>query len=409
METHKLPTMDGPWIPSAFTMSDEFKEKILSMAVKFPQAFMIRPKGSSPNGTFAKYNFDSSVDLFIDTSHNEAIEFYKQKFSEEKEKTMSTALTTMEQDNVKTLLANNIKAIQSVLPNHLTPEKMLRMAYTSVVINPKLARCSQISLLNAVIEASAIGLEIGGPLAQAHLVPFKEEAKLMVDYKGLMELCYRSPAVAAMTARPVYQRDQFDYWYGINADLRHVPFKNGDRGDLIAAYSIVKFTSGGVDFEVVEREDAMAAKESSPAKDKKDSPWNKPRDEWTMWVKTAVRKLSKRIPKNPELQKALNLEANPSEGQGLNHVIEADFKTVADPPKEPQEPEKKTDNSGENKTKFSTEEQKIINNFEVAKDSFPQEYEEAVKELGFTGKTLSIQDMEKIMKEISNILDQEAV
>ena len=44
----------------------EFKEKILSMAVKFPQAFMIRPKGNSPNGTFAKYNFWSLNGLYDD-------------------------------------------------------------------------------------------------------------------------------------------------------------------------------------------------------------------------------------------------------------------------------------------------------------------------------------------------------
>jgi len=412
-------TMSAPWIPSAFTMSDEFKEKILSMAVKFPQAFMIRPKGNSPNGTFAKYSFDNSVDLFVDTSHDEAIEFYKQKFSEEKDKTMSTALTTTEQGNVKQLLYNNIQAIQSVLPHHMPKEKMLRTAYQVIVLNPKLARdCDQLSLLNAVLEASALGLEIGGPLAQAHLVPFKGKVKLIPDYKGLIELAYRSPKVTAFTARPVYANDKFEYWYGLKADLIHTPFRKGSRGQLLAAYAIVKFSGGGIDFEVVEYEDAMAAKESSPAKKSNDSPWNKPADEWTMWVKTAVKRLLKRVPKSPDLQRALSLENSTDEDQSLNHIINADFKNMDDlPPGEPKtelpppekEPEPPKEEAKEVRAEFTSEGHKIIKNYEVAVDAFPVEHRAAVKDLGFVGEIRATEDMDAIMKRISAMLDEQAM
>ena len=404
-----MENMSDPLIPPIFTMTDEFKEKILEKAAEFPQAFVISPAGEIPEPRckpWAKYNFDGVVELYIDTSHDEAINLYKQKFEDEKEIKMTKALTVKEKDSVKALLANNIKAIQSVLPKHLTPEKMLRMVYTAVILTPKLARCSQLSLLNAVIESSAIGLEIGGPLAEAHLLPYKNEVKLIPDYKGLIKLAYQSSIVAAFTARPVYKNDQFDYRYGLNDDLVHVPFKGGDRGELVAAYALVKLTTGGVDFEVVEHDDAMAAKACSPAKNSEFSPWNKKADEWTMWVKTAVKKLLKRVPLSPDLRRALDLDAKPEEEQKFGHIIEADFKPV--------ELAQETENEApvlENKAEpLSDEDQKIVRNFQVTMDSFPDEYAQAIKEHGFNeGDIVPVKDMDKVMKTIGSILDGNAI
>lgn len=395
--------MSNPWIESAFTLTDEFKEKILAMAVKYPQAFKIRPKLDHCKSPWARYDFDSRVALFVDTAHPEAIEFYREHFAEEKEKTMTKALTVKENETVFALIKNNIRAITSVLPDHIPPEKMLRLSHQAVVLNPKLARCTQISFLNAVIEASSLGLVVGGPTAQAHLLPYKGEVKLIPDYKGLIELGYRSPAVASISAHPVFENDKFDYWYGVNQDLRHVPFKNGDRGKLVAAYAVVKYVSGGFDFEVVEKEDAMAAKARSEAKNSKYSPWNKQADEWTMWVKTAVRRLMKRVPKNPELQKAIAYDQTLSEKQNIPSVIEADFKDITDL-KKPQdkEPEKK-----EPEKQYTVEEQKIVDNYNTTKKHFPSQMERAVKELKLENTVLTPVEMDKIFKLTSKILDRD--
>jgi len=395
--------MSNPWIESAFTLTDEFKEKILAMASKYPQAFKIRPKLDHCSTPWARYDFDSRVALFVDTSHPEAIEFYKDHFSEEKEKTMTKALTVKENETVFALIKNNIRAITSVLPDHIPPEKMLRLSHQAVVLNPELARCSQLSFLNAVIEASTLGLEVGGSTAQAHLVPYKGVVKLIPDYKGLIELGYRSPAVASISAHPVYESDKFDYWYGVNQDLRHVPFKDGDRGELIAAYAVVKYISGGFDFEVVEKEDAMAAKAYSQAKNSKHSPWNKKADEWTMWVKTAVRRLMKRVPKNPKLQQAIALDQPLAEKQTFSNVIDADFKNITDMPKsKDKEPDKK-----EPETQYTAEEQKIVDNYNTTKKHFPEQMERAVKELKLEKTVLTPVEMDKIFRLTSKILDRD--
>ena len=219
---------------------------------------------------------------------------------------MTTALTKTQRNDVLTLLKNNAKAIQSVLPQHLKPEKMLRMAYQCIEVTPKLALCSQASFFNAILELAGLGLEPGSPLGLAHLIPFGQEVKVIIDYKGYIQLA--NNANVRVVFHPVYEEDEFSYQYGIGGYLNHKP-ANNDRGKLIYAYAIAYFPSGPPDFEVVDKKIAMSAKARSAAKDKSDSPWNKVVngervDEAIMWCKTAVRRLFKRIPSSPELQRA---------------------------------------------------------------------------------------------------------
>ena len=239
---------------------------------------------------------------------------------------MTKELTVQQQNTIQQLLVDNIKAIKSVLPKHLTPERMCRIAYTAIARTPRLAECTQHSLLNAILEASMLGLEIGGPLGLAHLIPFGQEAQLIIGYQGFMDLAYRSDRVINFSAHPVYEKDTFDYAYGLNPKLFHVPSREDDVGKLVFAYAVAQFKNGGFDFEVVDKRIAMAAKARSAAKHEKDSPWNT-EDEWAMWVKTAIRRLAKRIPQSPELQTAANLDDRAEAGisQDIN-IIDIDVK-----------------------------------------------------------------------------------
>lgn len=209
-----------------------------------------------------------------------------------------------------TMLAKYKKAVQSVLPKHLTPERILRIAHMAISRNPKLMGCTQQSLINGIIQGSVLGLEVG---TGCHLVPFfnkrlgQDEAVFIPDYKGLIDLAHRSNRIQSFPFKPVYVRDEFSYSEGTDRHITHKPCRELDRGDLEAAYAIVFYKHGGYDFEVVERADAMAAKAASRGSKKKDSPWNTDA-EWTMWCKTAVKRLIKRVPQSPELQFASQTE-----------------------------------------------------------------------------------------------------
>lgn len=289
------------------------KDRAIDLCIQYPQAFVLLPIGNEIErpGTWGKYPFDEVMDFYINSSHEEALAFYKKISVEEKEAIMSQELTKKEDVGIKQMLAANIKAIKTVLPKHMTPERMMRIAYTAISRNPGLARCTPISLLNAVIEASMLGLEVNSPLGQASMVPFwngktgKMEAQLIPEYKGKIELAYRSGMVKRFSCYAVYSEDKFNFKYGLRPDLDHVPSEKADRGKLVAAYATVEYINGGYDFEVVREAEAMAAKAKSASarQDEKNkttlSVWNSD-DEPAMWVKTAVHRLFKRVPKSPE-------------------------------------------------------------------------------------------------------------
>jgi len=59
---------------------------LLAKAKKFPQAFKLLPEGLEPDcdGTWAKYTFDENTSLWVNTSHEEALQFYSQIINREK-------------------------------------------------------------------------------------------------------------------------------------------------------------------------------------------------------------------------------------------------------------------------------------------------------------------------------------
>ena len=225
----------------------------------------------------------------------------------------------MKRDPIYELLSTYKSAIKNVLPKHLTPERILRVAYTAIHRTPKLRECTHESIINAVLEISMLGLDIG---RTAHIVPFGKEATFICDYKGFIDLAHRSDRIEAFTFKPVYEQDDFEYMEGTSRYIKHKPYRGIDRGELVAAYSIVFFKHGGYDFDVVEAPDIAATKRFSPGAKRSDSPWNKKDLEWTMWCKTAVRRLAKRVPQSPELQRAAYLEELAEAGlkQDIHHV-----------------------------------------------------------------------------------------
>ena len=142
----------------------------------------------------------------------------------------SKALTGKKQETIFDLINRQMPAIKQALPNTgVTAERIVRIITTALRVNPKLAQCTQISLLGGIMQAAQLGLEINSPLGHAYLVPFFNkkrgclEAQFMLGYQGLIDLCYRTNYYTFIDAKPVYKNDDFSYNYGLNPDLRHVP------------------------------------------------------------------------------------------------------------------------------------------------------------------------------------------
>ena len=219
-------------------------------------------------------------------------------------------------NSVATLLQSDKvqNAIARALPRHITAERMIRVAMTALQKTPALAECDQRSLINAIIQASELGLEPNTPLGHAYLIPFynkntgRKEAQLMPGYRGLIALARRSGQVQGIYAELVYEHDYFEITYGLDKNLIHRPDLNReDRGELIGVYAVAKFKDGYTDFEYMNAAEVEKIRKRSQAPDKI---WVTDRGE--MWRKTPIRRLAKRLPLSIEdatLQKAIEIDS----------------------------------------------------------------------------------------------------
>ena len=186
--------------------------------------------------------------------------------------------------------------IAKVLPSILPPERFVRIAVTAMLKTPKLAQCSQASLLNSLLQLAQYGLEPDG--RRAHLIPYGDQCQLVVDYKGLAELAMRSGLVSYMHADIVCENDVFEF--GMGEITAHKVDLKKPRGAMYAAYAICKFKDGTSKAEVMAKEEIEAIRNRSRAG--KNGPWVTDFNE--MAKKTVFRRLSKWLPLSPELRDA---------------------------------------------------------------------------------------------------------
>lgn len=216
--------------------------------------------------------------------------------------------------------------LQMALPKHLTVDRLLRVAMTSIQRNPKLLECTQESLLACVMTCAQLGLEPDQFLGQAYLVPFKNnkkgvmECQLIPGYRGYIALARRSGEVQTVSSQVVYEKDHFDFVYGIDDKLEHRPNLNGDRGKPIGAYAIFKYKDGGYSFDFMPEAEIQKVRERSKSKD--DGPWVTDTDE--MRKKTVIKRHSKLAPMSIEFLKAAALEDRAFNGESQMDILNAD-------------------------------------------------------------------------------------
>jgi recombination protein RecT len=189
-----------------------------------------------------------------------------------------------------------------VLPKHMTAERFVRVALSALGRVPKLALCTPESVLKCMMTCSELGLEPDG--RRAHLIPYKDQCTLIVDYKGLVELAMRSGSVSSIFAQTVCDRDDFRYLTG---EITHGINFREPRGRMYAVYCIVAFKDGGKHTEVMTLEDVIRIRGRSKAQN--NGPWVTDFDE--MAKKTVFRRASKWITLSPEVQDALDRDDAP--------------------------------------------------------------------------------------------------
>lgn len=261
----------------------------------------------------------------------------------------SKALTPEQKQasNLYNLLMTRKDGIAALLPKHLTPEKLVRGFMAQSTRNKRLLECTPASVLNTVLIAANLGLELGRQRGGIHPVPFKNgrtgkyECTPIPDYRGLMDLAYRSGRVLSIEARVVYENDKFDFAYGTESHVSHVPNLK-DRGAIKCFYVVAHLKDARPAFVVLSPEDVNESRDRSksyqgaekswggkPAS--KDSPWHT--DYPIMALKTGVKRLTNWLPQSSEfsaVHKAVELDDRMETGDDLAGLFDDVIETTAE-------------------------------------------------------------------------------
>lgn len=225
------------------------------------------------------------------------------------------------QSNIREWLSSDSLKTQvaQALPSICKPERFMRVLATAVQKTPKLIECSQVSLFQAFMTCSALGIEPDG--RRAHLIPYGKECQLIIDYKGLLELVKRSGDVSSVYAEKVCKNDKFTWKDG---DVSHEINFMSDRGESYAYYAKAILKDGSVQTAVMTLSEVQAIRKRSRAGNS--GPWVSDFDE--MAKKTVFRRLTKWLVLSPEiaenLDKAEEREFAPTnEATCVDDIIEA--------------------------------------------------------------------------------------
>lgn len=227
------------------------------------------------------------------------------------------------------IAARSLKSqIADALPTALKDNAMKYVRQATILFNetPLLQRCTPISILGALIKASTLGLDLSTQTGQCYIIPYRRcknidgrrvwlyEAALQLGYKGIINLAYRSKALASIEAETVHQQDYFTYKKGLHKELDHIPDDSNrvrNKDSMTHAYAIAHTNTGGLVFDVWPKwrieEHAQKYSQSYYKKDystgnmviNPESPWHKHFE--AMSKKTLILAIWKYLPLETEL------------------------------------------------------------------------------------------------------------
>lgn len=184
---------------------------------------------------------------------------------------MTNSVQVAPANNVRSLISSMQSHFEKALPAHLTGDRFTRIALTAISKNPKLAQCTQPSLLGALMTFAQLGLEPNTPLGHAYLVPFNNSTKIngqwvkrlevtpIIGYKGVLDLAYRTGNYQTIDAFAVYKNDHLVHMHGFEEKLEYRPSdeprENNEKPIKYLAYYVLK--NGGKRFRIWNHQDCI--------------------------------------------------------------------------------------------------------------------------------------------------------
>lgn len=259
------------------------------------------------------------------------------------------------QASLSQAFAKQFKAISSIVPKHVTPERLVRIGLNAVSRNPKLLDCTQESIIGAVVNCATLGVE-PNLMGHAYLVPRwngktkQMEANFQLGYRGLIDLARRTGQLSVVYAREVYEGDKFEYAYGLEPKLIHEPCGEDDENKVTHFYAVYKLNDGGFDFVVMSRRQAESHRDRfTTSKNKAGQVFGPWQDHFVeMAKKTVLIKALKTAPISVEQQETQTImegihrdesvtKVNENQGFG-DAFLDAEYTEVVEDPEQAAEP-----------------------------------------------------------------------
>jgi recombination protein RecT len=240
-----------------------------------------------------------------------------------------------------------------VLPAHIPVERFARVVNTAVSQNADLLNADRASLFMSAMKAATDGLLPDG--REAALVIYRTRKKdaegnerwvnavqYMPMVAGILKKCRNSGELSTIVAKIVYAGDRFRNW--IDDSGEHIEYEAGDDQDrdvLRCVFAMAKLKDGAIEVEVLKPADIEKIRSVSRSKDR--GPWV---DWWEeMAKKSAIRRLSKRLPLNTDLDDLIRRDDALYDLDGASdkrqvggrprQTIDAQLDALVSPPKAP--------------------------------------------------------------------------
>lgn len=223
----------------------------------------------------------------------------------------ATSTVTSPAKAMKTFLETNAVNILKGLSQDINPEKFMATVYNLLLVNPNIAKCDKMTVLNAVNRSAQLGLSPDPMLGESHFIPRDKKEKqgnqwivtgktcdFQIGYKGLIKIAYASNFIKLMQSYTVYDNDHLVMEAGLKPDYRIS--RGTSRGEIEGFLCMVKLENDEWDFEYMSIADVNRIRDKSDAykassKYGSDSPWTSSYEE--MGKKTVIKRLFKRLPK----------------------------------------------------------------------------------------------------------------
>lgn len=200
-------------------------------------------------------------------------------------------------DEIRNNLIKMEPQFKMALPNHISPEKFLRVAQTAIANNPNLLKADRTSLYSACMALAQQGMLPDG--REASLVCFGDRVTPLIMYQGILKKVRNSGELSTIMSEIVYEKDVFKYWIDSDGQhLNHEPLMFGDRGKVLGAYALAKLKDGSLYCEMMSEQQILEVKKVSRSAGA--GPWSGPFF-LEMYKKTVIRRLSKRLPLSTDL------------------------------------------------------------------------------------------------------------